>query len=75
MNVKMMGKFISQIIAIEAVFMLPALVISLCYGETVAVEGFLWTLGIMILVTGTLYFSCRKAGKLFLTFLKEIFPF
>ena len=29
MNVKMMGKFLSQIIAIEAVFMIPALVISI----------------------------------------------
>ena len=65
MNVKMMGKFISQIIAIEAVFMIPALVISLCYGETAAVNGFLLTLGIMLLVDGVLYLSCRKAGSLF----------
>ena len=65
MNVKMMGKFISQIIAIEAVFMIPALVISLCCGETAAVNGFLLTLGIMLLVDGVLYFSCRKAGSLF----------
>ena len=65
MNVKMMGKFISQIIAIEAVFMIPALVISLCYGETAAVNGFLLTLGIMLIVDGVLYFSCRKAGSLF----------
>ena len=61
MNVKMMGKFISQIIAIEAVFMIPALVISLCYGEMAAVDGFLLTLGIMILVAGLLFFTCRKA--------------
>ena len=65
MNVKMMGKFISQIIAIEAVFMLPALIISLCCGETAAVNGFLLTLCIMLLVDGVLYFICRKAGSLF----------
>ena len=65
MNVKMMGKFISQIIAIEAVFMIPALVISLFCGETAAVNGFLLTLGIMILVCAALYLGCRKAGKLF----------
>jgi len=65
MNVKMMGKFISQIIAIEAVFMIPALVISLCCGETAAVNGFLMTLGIMLIIDGVLYFSCRKAGSLF----------
>ena len=65
MNVKMMGKFISQIISIEAVFMIPALIISLCYGESAAVEGFLWAMGIMILLAGALYLSCRKAGSLF----------
>ena len=65
MNVKMMGKFIYQIIAIEAVFMIPALLISLCYGESAAVNGFLWTLGIMVLLIGVLYFICRKAGRLF----------
>ena len=65
MNVKMMGKFISQIIAIEAVFMIPALLISLCYGETASVNGFLLTLGIMTVLAGVLYLSCRKAGKLF----------
>ena len=65
MNVKMMGKFISQMVAIEAVFMVPALIISLCMGEMAAVEGFLLTLGIMVLVSGVLYLSCRKAGRLF----------
>ena len=65
MNVKMMGKFLSQIIAIEAVFMIPAMIISMCYGETAAVNGFLWTLGGMILLAGVMFFSCRKAGSLF----------
>ena len=65
MNVKMMGKFISQIIAIEAVFMIPALLISLFNGEMAAVNGFLLTLGIMVLLTGVLYLCCRKAGKIF----------
>ena len=65
MNLKMMGKFISQVVAIEAVFMVPALVISLCYRESAAVEGFLWALGLMVLVAGVLYLLCRKAGRLF----------
>ena len=65
MNVKMMGKFLSQIIAIEAVFMIPALVISLCYGESAAVAGFAWTLVIMAAVAGGLFYGCRKAGRLF----------
>ena len=65
MNYKMMGRFIGLIIAIEAVFMLPALLISVCYGETAAVTGFLYTLAIMVLVGGTLLMSCRKAGRIF----------
>ena len=65
MNVKMMGKFISQIVAIEAVFMIPALLISLYHAESAAVNGFLLALVIMLVVDGVLYFSCRKAGSLF----------
>ena len=65
MNVKMMGKFISQIIAIEAAFMIPALLISFFCGETAAVNGFLLTLGIMLVLVGVLYLVCRKAGRLF----------
>ena len=65
MNYKMMGRFIAQIVAMEMVFLLPALAISLGYGENAAVNGFLLTLGIMAVVAGTLYGLCRKAGKLF----------
>ena len=65
MNFKMMGRFIGQIIAIEAVLMLPALGISLFSGEQAAVKGFLYTLAAMVLLGGILLFSCRKAGKIF----------
>ena len=65
MNGKMMGKFIAQIITIEAVFMVPALIIGLCYGEWAAVRGFSVTLGIMLVLAGLLFLICRKAGKLF----------
>ena len=41
MNFKMMGRFLAQIIAIEGVFMLPALGISIGYGEWNAVRAFL----------------------------------
>ena len=46
MNYKMIGRFLSQILMIESVFMVPALVISLCYGEMVTVNSFLLTLAI-----------------------------
>ena len=65
MNMKMMGRFIAQIVAIEAVFMLPALAISLGYGEWPAVQAFVVTLGIMLALAGGMYLLCRRAGKLF----------
>ena len=61
----MIGRFLAQIISLEAAFLLPALAISLGYGEWDAVTGFLYTLAIMVAVAGILYLSCRKAGRLF----------
>ena len=65
MNFKMMGRFLAQIIAIEGVFMLPALGISIGYGEWTAVHSFLYTLAIMLVLGGGLFLICRKAGRLF----------
>ncbi len=65
MNGKMMGRFIAQIIAIEAAFMVPALAISLGYGEWPAVKAFAITIGAILALAGLLYVICRKAGKLF----------
>ena len=65
MNFKMMGRFLSQIIGIEAVFLVPALCISIGYGEWYAVRGFLYTLAIMVVLGGALFLLCRKAGRLF----------
>ncbi len=65
MNYKMMGRFIGQIITLEAVFMLPALLISAGMGETDAVRGFLYALVIMLAASGLLLLTCRKAGSLF----------
>ena len=65
MNYKMMGRFISQIISIEAVFMLPALLISAFRGETAAAMSFVYAIAITLAVAGLLYALCRKAGRLF----------
>ena len=65
MNYKMIGRFIGQITALEAVFLIPALFISLFSGETAAVFGFLVTLGSLILLSLALLLSCRGAGQLF----------
>ncbi len=65
MNYKMMGRFMAQIIAIEAAFMVPAMFISLGYGEMAAVRAFLNTLVIMLALSVILFALCRKTGKLF----------
>ena len=54
MNYKMMGRLVAQILTIGAVFMLPALMLSLYYREDRAVYGFLLTLGIFAVVIGLL---------------------
>ena len=65
MNYKMMGRFIGQIVAVEAAFLIPALLISLGYGEQKAISAFLLTMAIMGAVAGALLYLCRGAGKLF----------
>ncbi len=65
MNFKMMGRFIAQIITIEAVFMLPALGISLFSGDWGAAAGFGYTLAIILALAAALFGLCRKAGRIF----------
>ena len=65
MNFKMIGRFLAQIMAIEAVFLLPALGISMFHAEQQSVVAFLCTLGIMLAIAGLLFLICRKAGRLF----------
>lgn len=69
MNYKMMGKFIGLLLMVESIFMLPALLISLCRQERSSAMAFtaaiviLWGLGML------LRFFCRRAKKSF--FAKE----
>lgn len=65
MNYKMMGRFIAQILSIEGVFMLPALLISFFSGETGAVRGFIFTLILIAAVVAVLYLLCRNAPSAF----------
>ncbi len=61
MNYKMMGRFVAQTLLIEAVFMIPALIISLCYAEPMAVRGYLLTYAVMLPVIGLLFLLCKGA--------------
>ena len=65
MNYKLMGRFIAQIILMEAVFLIPALFISLGYGEWNAVYGFVTTVAIILALGLPLYLFCRKTSTLF----------
>ena len=65
MNYKMMGKFIAQILIVEAAFMLPAAFISLGRSEYTAMYSFFASMGITALVSAALYWGCKSAPSAF----------
>ena len=65
MNFKMMGRFMAQILAIEGVFMIPALIISLCDGAQGASLGFACAIVLDILISSILWLNCRSAPSAF----------
>ena len=69
MNFKMMGRFIAQILSVEGLFMVPALIMALCLGETMALRGFLTALCAILAIIFILHRICRGAPSAF--FAKE----
>ena len=65
MNYKMMGRFLAQILSLEAFFMLPALCISLSGGDVPAIRGFLISIALALAVALVLYRICRGAPSAF----------
>ena len=65
MNYKMMGRFLSQILFVEAFFMIPALLISLGYGESAAAKAFLFTIGLILLIALVCHWFCKGAPSAF----------
>jgi len=65
MNYKMMGRFLALTLSVEALFMIPALLISLLCGEYTALWSFLATVGLLILATAMLYLICKGAPTAF----------
>ena len=65
MNYKMMGRFIAQILSVEGLFMVPALIVALCLGETMALTGFLVALAAIALTVFILHQVCRGAPSAF----------
>ena len=65
MNYKLIGRFLARIILIEAIFLLPALFISMGYRENQAVYGFLLTMGILVAIGFPLSALCKNATHRF----------
>ena len=65
MNFKMMGRFLAQILSIEGIFMIPALLISFFCGDTMAIYGFLCSIAAIAVVAGILALSSRGAPSAF----------
>ena len=65
MNYKMMGRFLSQILFLEGVLMLPPLGISLYCGEMAAVNGFLISIVVALGISVVLFRLCRSAPSAF----------
>ena len=65
MNYKMMGRFIAQILSIEGLFMVPALLIGIFSGETGAARAFGLTIGLITVIAAVLTLLCRKAPSAF----------
>lgn len=65
MNYKMMGRFLAQIMYIEALFMLPALAVSLYCADSMAVKGFVLTIVISGALATGLSVCCKGAPSAF----------
>ncbi len=59
MNYKSLGHFTALILLVEAALMLPALILSLVFGEPRATEAYLYTLLIILLISGLLLLLSR----------------
>lgn len=65
MNFKMMGRFIGKILIVEAVFLVPAMLISLWEREYTVVIAFMWSLAAIMAVSGLLLLLSRGSQNKF----------
>lgn len=65
MNYKMMGRFLSLILAVEAVFMIPALLISVVDGTHQTTRAFGVSILLILLISAVLALLSRRAPKIF----------
>ena len=67
MNYKKMGRFIGQILLVQCIFMVPALVMSLCMKEESSVRSFLITIALL----GILGLGLRRKNQNSQSFFKN----
>ena len=65
MNLKMIGRFMAQLIDLEAILLIPALGISVGYGEWNTVGVFGISMAVMLVLAGILWLLCRRHNKRF----------
>ena len=65
MNFKMMGHLLSQILLVEGIFMLPALLISLYSREWISAKAFAYTILVIAVMSAAMFGVCKDAKKMF----------
>ena len=65
MNLKMIGRFLAQLVVLEAVLLIPALGISLGCGEWNAAGAMGISMAVMLALSGLLWLLCRKSTQRF----------
>ena len=63
MNYKMVGRFLAQILTVEGLFMIPAVIIGYVCGEDNAMQALLWSILIIAVVVVFLRLTCRHAAS------------
>ncbi len=63
MHYKMMGRIMSQILALEAVFMLPSVLLGYYDGQTGTGRAFLFGMLATLLPAGILFLLCRRSDR------------
>ena len=61
----MIGKLVGVLFFLEALFMLPAIAVCFVYGGRAHLRGFLWTVALLLALSGALYGVCAKATREF----------
>lgn len=63
MNLKMIGRFLSLILFLETIFMIPAMMLCVYDGDTKAAMAFLITEGIAMIIAAILLYASKNAQK------------